>query len=68
MFSVPSYPGENREHLGEFESRSVKAQHAVEGFHFLKNSHKLCRRFHQGMKAHKLMFFEMTLLYEIITS
>ena len=44
MFSVPSQPGENRgEHLGDFESRSMKTRDAVKGFHLLENSDKLCR-------------------------
>ena len=37
MFSVASLPGENRgERLGEFETRSVKTQDAVEGFTCLR--------------------------------
>ena len=41
---MKSFHGENRgERLGEFESRSVKTQEAVKGFHLPENSHKLCR-------------------------
>ena len=39
---MPSLPGENRGSLGEFKRSSVKTQGAVEGFHLLENSHKLC--------------------------
>ena len=42
--------------MGEFESRSVKTQDVVEGFHLLKNSHKLCREFHQALKAWRTCF------------
>ena len=42
MFYVPSLAGEIRgEQLGEFESRSVKTQDALEGIHLLENSHNL---------------------------
>ena len=52
-----SLPGENRgERLGEFESRKVKTRDAVEVFHLLENSHKLCRSFHQAMKARTTCF------------
>ena len=65
MFSVPSEPGENRgEHLGEFESRSVKTQDAVEGFHLLEeNSHKLCQGFHQAMKAQRTCFISFPIFF-----
>ena len=57
MFSVLSYPGENRgERLGEFESRSVKTRDAVEDFHLLENSHRLCLSFHQAMKARRACY------------
>ena len=29
----------------------MKTRNAVKAFHFLENSHKLCRGFHQAMKA-----------------
>ena len=68
MFFVPSYPGENRdEHLGEFESRSVKTQVAVEVFHLLENSHKLCRRFQQAMKARTTCFVSFIKLFSLLT-
>ena len=54
MLSVPPLPGENRgERLGEFETRLVKTRYAVEGFHLLESSSKLCR----GMKN---MFYFLT--------
>ena len=57
MFSVPSQPGENHgKPLGEFESRSVKTRDAVEDFHLLENSHKLCQGFHKVMEARKTCF------------
>ena len=36
-----------------------KTRDAVEGFHLLKNSHKLCRGFHQAIKARRtyLIYF-----------
>ena len=37
--------------MGEFKSRSVKTQDAVEGFHLRENSHKLCQGFQQAMEA-----------------
>ena len=40
-----------RECLGEFESRSVNTRNAFVGFYLLKNSQKLCRGFHQAIKA-----------------
>ena len=69
MFSVPSYPGENRgERLGESESRSVKNRDAVEGFHVLENSHKLCRGFQQAMKPRKACFISfIKLLFSLLT-
>ena len=64
MFSVPS---ENRgECLGEFESRSVKTRDAVDGFYLFKNCHKLCRGFHQAMKARRISFVHFIELFEII--
>ena len=58
MFSVPLQPGENQgASLGEFKSRSAKAQDAVKGFHLLETSHKLCQGFHQAMNTRKNMFF-----------
>ena len=51
MFSVLSMPDKNRgERLREYKSRSMKTRDAVEGFHLLEISHKLCRGFHQAMK------------------
>ena len=57
MFSVPPYPDENRgERLGELQSTSVKTRDAIEGFHLLENSYKLCQGFHQAMKARRTCF------------
>ena len=57
MFSLPSLNGENlNECLGEILVRSVKTQDAVEGFHLLENSHKLCRGFHEAVKAWRTCF------------
>ena len=69
MFSVPSQLGENRgEHLGEFDNnRSVKTQDAVEGFHLLENSHKLCQVFHQAMKAWRTCFISFIKSFSILT-
>ena len=69
MLSVPSQTGENRgEHLGEFESSSVKTRDAVEGFHLLENSHKLCRGFHQAMKARITCLISFRkLLFSVLT-
>ena len=66
---MPSEHGENQgEHLGEFESRSVKTRDAVEGFHLLENSHKLCRGFHQAMKALITCFISfIKLLFSVLT-
>ena len=62
MFSVPSLPGDNRgKRLGEFE-RTMNTRDTVEGFYLLKNSHKLCRGFHQAMKVWKTFYF----FYKII--
>ena len=67
MFSVPSQPGENRgERLGEFESRSVKARDAVEGFHLLENSHKVCRGFQQAMDARTTCFISFIKLFLLL--
>ena len=68
MFSVPSQPGENRgERLEEFESRSVKTRDAVEGFHLLKNSHKLCQGFQQAMDARTTCFISfIKLLFSLL--
>ena len=52
----------------EFESRSVKTRDAVEGFHLLENSDKLCRGFHQAMKARKTCFIPfIKLLFLLLT-
>ena len=60
MLSVPSLPGENRsEHFGEFKSRSVKTRD--------KNSHKLCRVFHQAIKARRACFISFIKLFSILT-
>ena len=69
MFSVPSKPGENRgECLGEFESRSENTRDAVEGFHLLENSHKLCLGFHQVMEARRTCFISfIKLLFSVLT-
>ena len=69
MFSVPSQPCENRgERLGESESRSVKTQDAVEGFHVLENYHKLCRGFQQAMEAQTACFISfIKLLFSLLT-
>ena len=54
---MPSQPGENRgEHLGEFESRSVKTRDAVEGFHMLEFSQTL-PRFSRGYRGTDNMFY-----------
>ena len=54
---MPSLPGENRgKRLGEFESRSEKARDAVEVFHLLENSRKLCQSFQQAMEARTTCF------------
>ena len=68
MFSVPSQLGENRgKRFREFESRSVKTRDAVESFHLLENSHKLCRGFHQTMKARRTCFISfMKLLFSVL--
>ena len=68
MFSTPSLPDENRgERLGEFESRSVKTRDAVEGFHLLDISHKLCRGFHQIMNARRTCFISFIKLLFYLT-
>ena len=69
MFSVPSYPGENRgERLGESESRSVKTRDTIEGFHLLENSRKLCRGFQQAMEARTTCFISfIKLLFSVLT-
>ena len=52
----------------EFESRSVKTRDAVEGFHLLENSHKLCRGFHQAMEARTTCFISfIKLLFSLLT-
>ena len=54
--------------MGEFESRSVKTRDAVEGFHLLENSHKLCQGFQQAMEARKTCFISfMKLLFSVLT-
>ena len=60
---------ENRgKRLGEFESRSVKTRDAVEGFHLLESSHKLCRGFQQAMEAQTTCFISfIKLLFSILT-
>ena len=56
------------ERLGEFESRPVKTRDAVESFHLLENSHKLCRRFQQAMEAWKTCFDSfIKLLFSLLT-
>ena len=56
------------DHLGEFESRSVKTREAVEGFHLLENSHKVCRDFQQAMEARITCFVSfMKLLFSLLT-
>ena len=69
MFSVPSQPSESRgERLGEFVNRSVKTRDAVDGFHLLENSHKLCQGFHQDMKARITCFISFVkLLFSVLT-
>ena len=69
MFSVPSEAGEYRgERLGEFESRSVKTRDAVEGFHLLENSHKLCQGFQQAMEARTTCFISfIKILFSLLT-
>ena len=69
MFSVPSYPSENRgERLEEFESRSVKSRDAVEGFHLLGNSHKLSRGCHQAMEVRTTCFISfIKLSFSVLT-
>ena len=64
-----SQPGENRsEGLGEFESRLVKTRDAVEGFHLLENSHKLCQAFQQAMEALITCFISfIKLLFSVLT-
>ena len=37
---------------------------AVESFHLLENSHKLCRGFHQAMKALRTCFISFILLLD----
>ena len=46
----------------EFESKLVKTRDAVEGCHFLKNSHKLCRDFTNLWRHGKYVYF----FYKII--
>ena len=62
-------PGESRgKRMGEFESRSMKTQDAVQGFHLLENSHKLCRGFHQAMEARTTCFISfIKLLFSVLT-
>ena len=69
MLSVPSQPSKNQgEHLGEFESRSVKTQHKVEGLNLLENYHKLCKSFHWAMKARITYFiYFIKLLFSVFT-
>ena len=60
MFSVPSYPGENRgkrlEHIGENTSRS-------RDFYPFKKYHKLCRGFYQTMMARRTCFISFIDIY-----
>ena len=68
MFSVPSQPGGNRGERGEFESRSMKTRDAVENFHLLENSYKLCRGFQQAMEARTICFISfIKLLFSFLT-
>ena len=69
MFSVPSYSYENQgECLGEFESGSVKTREAVDGFYLLEDSSKLCRGFHQAMRARKTCFISfIKLIFFVVT-
>ena len=55
--------------MGEIESRSVKTRDAaVEGFHLLENSHKLCRGFQQAMEARTKGFISfIKLLFSLLT-
>ena len=54
--------------MREFETRSVKTLDAVEGFHLLENSHKLCRGFHHVMKARRTCFISfIKLLFSDLT-
>ena len=54
--------------MGEFESRSVKTRDAVEGFHMLKNSHKLYQGFPQAMGARTACFISfIKLLFSLLT-
>ena len=54
--------------MGEFESRSVNTQDAVEDFHLLENSHKLCRDFQQAMEARTACFISfINLLFSLLT-
>ena len=56
--------GENQdEHLGEFESRSVKTRDAVKGFHLIENSCKLNRVFHQAKKAQRICLISFLKLF-----
>ena len=65
---MPSEHGENQgEHLGEFESRSVKTRDAVEGFHLLENSHKHCRGFQQAMEAWTTCLISFMKLFSLLT-
>ena len=53
--------------MGEFDSRSVKTRDAVKEFQILENSEKLCRGFHQAMKARRTCFISfMKLLFSIL--
>ena len=67
---MPSEPGENRgECFGEFENRSVTTRDAVEYFHLLENSHKLCgglkRLWRHGQ--HVFFLFFLKSLFLILT-
>ena len=53
--------------LGEVESRSVKTRDEFEGFHLLENSQKLCRGFHQAMKARRTCFISFIKLFSVST-
>ena len=45
----------------------MKIRDAVEGFHLLENSHKLCRGFQQAMEARKTCFIPfIKLLFSVL--
>ena len=53
--------------MGEFESKSLKTRDAVEGFHLLENSHKLCRGFQEAMEARTTCFISFIKLFSLLT-